>query len=245
MFSVRSSPFNSRARSLYGGWALSGNVAGSTAAQLAAIYANNPGQAAKDQKWASLARKYSTTPADLDSAALIKSVLTRQNIHDWRQDPVWRDRYSQALRHMRSPYMKQPFSAQRRQAIWSRFRNIPWENITAADRAWIQAATNAPYAGVPSLTGVADAANFSTGNTVARLGYRRPAAIAEDIAWQLPAAAGGPAAALDFMNPLQAAQQAAQQAGQAAAAAAAAAQQAGQAAQQVGDMVDEAGGGGN
>ena len=213
MFSVRSSPFNSRARSLYGGWALSGNVAGSTAAQLAAIYANNPGQVAKDQKWASMARKYSTTPADLNSAALIKSVLTRQNIHDWRQDPVWRERYSLALRHMRSPYMKQPFSAQRRQAIWSRFSNIPWENITAADRAWLQAATNAPYAGVPSLTGVDDAANFSTGATVNRLGYRRPAAIAEDIAWALPDAdAAAAPAALAFMSPLRAAQQAARQA---------------------------------
>lgn len=205
MFSVRSSPFNSRARSLYGGWALTDGVAGSTAAQLAAHYATHPGQAAKDQKWASLARKYSTNRAERDNAALIKSVLTREQIQNWRENPTWKRLYSQAMKHMRSPYMKQPFSATRRQSIWDRFTAIPWGNMSAADRAWIQAATNAPYAGVPLLTDVEDAPNFNTGDTVLRLGYRRPAPAPEAIEWRLPNVMVGPAPQLAFMDPIEAA----------------------------------------
>lgn len=155
MFSVSASPFNSRARQLYGGWA---DVAApadyrNNYQTLRAWYGQNPAAWYRDSKWANMAIKYSPNRADLALAKLIKRA-GKDQMERWRADQDWREGYAAALASMRSPVQRRKLTPEEKYRTWATFSQIPFENPTASARAWLSLATKGPYTSAPRVRGL-------------------------------------------------------------------------------------------
>lgn len=152
MFSVGATPFNSRRRQLYGGWANVYAPANSTVESLKAYYADNPSAFAYDSKWANMALKYSDDRADIEKARLIKKA-SYQMLKEWRKIPGWGDSYNVVQARFRTAARKPPLSTGKRKAAWLTFRDyIPQEDLSEAQAQWLSFAGNAPYTSVPTTT---------------------------------------------------------------------------------------------
>ena len=155
MFSVPSSPYNSRARQIYGGWtdvAAPRDFRGDYQT-LRGWYALNPAGWYRDSKWANMAIKYSPNREDLALAKLIKKA-GKDQMKRWREDADWRAGYAAALASMRSPVVRRPLSNIEKYRLWATFGEIPFNNPTASDRAWLSLATKGPYTSVPRVDGI-------------------------------------------------------------------------------------------
>lgn len=156
MFSVSSSPYNSRARQLYGGWA---NVAAPEASRgsyltLRQYYATHPNAWYRDSKWASMAIKYSPSRDDLALAKLIKKA-GKDQMEGWRSNLAWREGYAAAMARMRSPVTRRKMTDLEKQRTWLTFtQRVPYGKPTALGRAWLSLATKGPYSAPPAVTGI-------------------------------------------------------------------------------------------
>lgn len=193
MFSVGASPYNSRARQLYGGlaggdavsdvyggWALS-LPAGSrgTADAIRAYYQAHPAEYAADAKWASLAGRYSNTRADRTIAKAIREAVKRTQVKDWK-DTVegWREAYLNSRRSMKPAAFRRRFNPTDKANIWNAVSRMPWGDAASEnERMFLSLATRAPYSSAPVVPGMPDAA--LTGLTTGAYTTELPAQIAE------------------------------------------------------------------
>lgn len=155
MFSVGASPFNSRARQLYGGWteiAAPEDYRGNYQT-LRAWYGQNPAAWYRDSKWANMAIKYSPNRADLALAKIIKKA-GKDQMERWRADQDWREGYAAALASMRSPVSRRKLTPEEKFRTWETFKGIPFENPSASSRAWLSLATKGPYTSPPRVRGL-------------------------------------------------------------------------------------------
>lgn len=155
MFSVSASPFNSRARQLYGGWA---GVAAPEASRgsyqaLRQYYSTHPNSWYRDSKWASMAIKYSPYRNDLSLAKLIKKA-GKDQMETWRGNSAWREGYAAAMANMRSPVQRRKMNDTEKLRTWLTFtQRVPYTRPTAAGRTWLSLATKGPYTSPPAVAG--------------------------------------------------------------------------------------------
>lgn len=159
MFSVGATPFNSRKRQLYGGWA-SGVNKESTEQAAVKAWEDSPAQFVRDTKWASMAEKYAFDPDDRDNALRIrgfsKGFLSAKRAAAKSGDGAalsWLSGYNSANRLIRSPYKLSSLSPTAKDAIWAKFQGLPWnpDGLADADRMFLQLANRAPFGSAPAL----------------------------------------------------------------------------------------------
>lgn len=159
MFSVGATPFNSRKRQLYGGWA-SGVNAASTEAAVLKSWEDSPAQFVRDTKWASMAERYAFDPDDRDNAVRIrgfsKGFLSAKRAAAKTGDGAalsWLSGYNSANRLIRSPYKMSSLSPTAKDAIWAKFQGLAWnpQGLADADRMFLQLANRAPFGSAPTL----------------------------------------------------------------------------------------------
>lgn len=164
MFSVGASPFNSRGRAVYGGWAPNPYT---KEKQYRDLWGSEPEEYVQDVKWADLASKYAYLPDEVDQAALIresaKGVLKQVRAAAKKNDRnaiIWLDRYRKAMKNLRSPFVASRLGYEARGKIWDAFKALPWSNeFSDSQRLWLALAKNAPYGAAPALP---DGVNFGT-----------------------------------------------------------------------------------
>lgn len=156
MFSVGASPFNSRKRAVYGGWAPNPY---DTAKAYREFWGGEPEEYVQDVKWADLAQKYAYLPADLDRAKLIreaaKNVLKTVRAKAKQNDQnalYWMARYRKAMKNLRSPFIASRLGTDARDKIWNAFQKLDWsDDFDDSQRLWLAMAKNAPYGAAPAL----------------------------------------------------------------------------------------------
>ena len=160
MFSVSASPFNSRARSLYGGWTASANASSLDEDALRDFYgtAQNAPTMYQDSKWANIIMRFSRDGEKRLLAKKIKAA-TKNMLKTWREDAAWKKGYRDALKAMRSPYKRMPLSDRQRAAIVSTFEGIPDDTKSPGELAWMSALSRAPFVANPQLPGVSPIGN--------------------------------------------------------------------------------------
>lgn len=186
MFSVGASPFNSRKRAVYGGWAP--NVFPG-AAGYSSYWDTRPTQYVQDVKWADLAQKYAYLPGDIDRASLIreaaKGLLKAKRAKAKEGDDaavLWLDGYRKAMKNLRSPYVASRLSYTNRDKIWKAFQDLDWnDEFTDSQRLWLAMAKNAPYGATPGLP---DGVNFGAlpgvDTFVTARSYAKPSKLSSD-----------------------------------------------------------------
>ena len=186
MFSVGASPYNSRKRAVYGGWAPN-NLPDADA--FGRAWDTAPLDYVQDVKWADLAQKYAYLPAELDRAAIIRDAakgvlkLKREAAKGGDRDAViWMDGYKKAMKNLRSPFTASRLSYANRDAIWSAFQKMPWsDKFTDSQRLWLAMAKNAPYGAAPGLPAGTNFGDLPGVNTfVTQRSYSRPAKLGSD-----------------------------------------------------------------
>lgn len=181
MFSVGASPFNSRARQLYGGLvggdalgdvyggdALSdvyggiarnyqGDLTDSTA--MKNYYTENPAKYAEDAKWAALASRFSAERADRLAAKAIRSVMKREVVKAMKQNEDWKKNYLLSRAGMRSKYFRPRLTPRAKASIWNTVKRIPWNTArtTERERLFLNMLTRAPYTSKPDAPIMPDA----------------------------------------------------------------------------------------
>ena len=190
MFSVSSSPYNSRSRQLwggdagsevYGGWAR--NIPGAdlaTATQIRDYYQANPAEYAADAKWAALAARYSNSRADRIAAKAIRDAVKRETVKNWKTNVEgWRQAYLDSRRGMRPKAFRQRLTPTQKANIWRTVGLIPWntERTSENDRMFLSLAAHAPFSGAPVVPNMPAAA--LTGLTTGRYVSELPDAISE------------------------------------------------------------------
>lgn len=169
MFSVSASPFNSRRRQLYGGWAASAAYNAPSAALYQGV--NLADDYARDAKYAAMAARFSTDPAVRASArsfrSATKGLLARQRAAAKRGDPTaiaWVKAYNAARAAWASTYTRPPLSPAQKNTIFDAFTQMSTEP-DAAQRAWLSLASRAPYTSTPAAQGITedDLALLTTG----------------------------------------------------------------------------------
>ena len=193
MFSVGASPYNSRARQLYGGlaggdavgdvyggWALSlPEGSRGTPAAIRAYYAEHPAQYAADAKWAALAGRYSNSRADRNVAKAIREAVKRTQVKAWKDaSEDWRTAYLTSRRSMRPSAFRRRFTPTTKANIWNVVSRMPWgSDASENERMFLSLATRAPYSSAPTVPGMPAAAldGLTTGAYTTEL----PAEIAE------------------------------------------------------------------
>lgn len=160
MFSVSASPFNSRARSLYGGWTASANASSLDENALRDFYgtAANAPTMYQDSKWANIIMRFSRDGNKRLLAKKIKAA-TKNMLKTWREDAAWKKGYRDALKAMRSPYKRMPLSDEQRAAIVSTFESIDDDTKVPGELAWMSALSRAPFVANPMLPGVSTIGN--------------------------------------------------------------------------------------
>lgn len=193
MFSVGASPYNSRARQLYGGlaggdavsdvyggWALN-LPAGSrgTADAIRAYYQANPAAYAADAKWAALAGRYSNTRADREIAKAIRAAVKRTTVKDWKDTVAdWRENYLTARRSMRPAAFRRRLTPTEKANIWKVISDTPWGvDASENERMFLSLATRAPYSSAPNVPGMP--ARALSGLTTGAYTTELPATIAD------------------------------------------------------------------
>ena len=151
MFSVPASPYNSRARALYGGWANTHAGDADTVDTLRAYYASHPASYYYDSKWATFAQRFAPDVASVKRAKLIKAA-GKGMLPVWRQNPNWREGYAAALAGKRTTYRRPSFNELQKRRLWNTFQNIPFET-DAAQNLWLSLATKSPYTSQPAVPG--------------------------------------------------------------------------------------------
>lgn len=174
MFSVSASPFNSPARSLYGGWASSAAPRDlQNVRDLSAYYATHPTDAYRDSKWATIALKYSTDSTTRARARFIKEALKKEVVKQIRRaNPDWGPAWNRAMKYARSPYARKQMTPADRQRIFTLFEAMEWPKLRESDRAAISFMTAAPYA--PPTSTIAGLNDALTTEYVNRKNYRLP-----------------------------------------------------------------------
>lgn len=172
MFSVGASPFNSRARQLYGGLvggdALSdvyGGIARNYQGDLAdsdemkQYYTDNPAKYAEDAKWAAMASRFSSERADRLAAKAIRSVMKREVVKAMKQDEDWKKAYLLSRAGMRSKYFRPRLTPRAKASIWNTVKRIPWntDRTTDRERLFLAMLSRAPYTSKPSAAIMPDA----------------------------------------------------------------------------------------
>lgn len=193
MFSVGASPYNSRARQLYGGlaggdavsdvyggWAL--NIPADsrgTADAIRTYYQANPAAYAADAKWASLAARYSNSRADRTIAKAIRDAVKRTNVSNWKNTVEgWRDAYLTSRRSMKPAAFRRRFTPSAKANIWNTISRMPWgDDASENERMFLSLATRAPYSARPDVPRMPAAA--LTGLTTGAYTSELPAEIAE------------------------------------------------------------------
>lgn len=193
MFSVGASPYNSRARQLYGGlaggdavsdvyggWAL--NIPADsrgTADAIRAYYRGHPAAYAADAKWAALASRYSNERADRELAKAIRAAVKRTTVKTWKDTVAdWRDNYLTSRRSMRPAAFRRRLTPTAKANIWKVISDTPWgNNASENERMFLSLATRAPYSSAPDVPGMSAAAlqGLTTGAYTTEL----PATIAD------------------------------------------------------------------
>lgn len=193
MFSVGASPYNSRARQLYGGlaggdavsdvyggWALSLPAdSRGTADAIRAYYQANPAAYAADAKWASLAGRYSNSRAERNVAKAIREAVKRATVKDWK-DTVegWRDAYLTSRRSMKPAAFRRRFTPSAKANIWNAISRMPWgDEASENERMFLSLATRAPYSTAPDVPRMP--ARALNGLTTGAYTTELPATIAE------------------------------------------------------------------
>ena len=223
MFSVGASPFNSRGRQIYGGWAAAAR-AGMKPEDLQAGYRGDALNFFKDSKWASMAERYSLNPADRELASLIRKAsngvlkAARQQAKNGDMAAVrWLMAYNSAAGKVRNKYRLSSLSPTQRQAIFNRFASIPWNNTDDGQpdslRMWFAMANRAPFERIPAIPegigAVPDTANFVLQNPAyalpAKLSATEKLALArarygDALALGLPSSEGSGAQAQAYYN---------------------------------------------
>ena len=174
MFSVGASPYNSRARQLYGGlaggdavsdvyggWALSIPAASQgTPAAIRAYYQAHPAEYAADAKWAALAGRYSNSRAERNIAKAIREAVKRTQVSDWKNTVQgWRQAYLDSRRAMKPTQFRRRLTPAQKASIWNTVSLMPWgDNASENERMYLSLATRAPYSSAPSVPGMPGAA---------------------------------------------------------------------------------------
>ena len=160
MFSVSASPFNSCARSLYGGWTQSGNANAMNEAALRAYYGSVAGAPTMygDSKWANIILRFSRDAQKRLIAKKIKAA-TKDQLKLWRQNADWRKAYNATLARMRSPYRRTALDPAKKAAIVAQFENIDAAHLTPGELTWMSALSRVPFVANPMLPGVTAAGN--------------------------------------------------------------------------------------
>lgn len=170
MFSVSASPFNSAARSLYGGWNPTDQALdpSSTIFNLQALYSKDGPSTYRDAKWAELALKYAADPLTRARAKRIKAAQKKM-LATWKKDLVWKDAYYKAIKAIRNPYKRQSVPAETKAKLWQLFLETPWDaDLPAKSKAAIAALSDGPFTGEPNITNLAPevAKMLTTGATI-------------------------------------------------------------------------------
>lgn len=160
MFSVSASPFNSYARSLYGGWTQSANANAMDAEALRGFYGTpaNAGTMYGDSKWANVILRFSKDAKKRLIAKKIKAA-TKDMMKRWRANETWRKNYNLALAAMRSPYKRTSLNDKKRAGIVAEFESLQPDTMGAAGRAWLSALSRVPFVADPRLPGVSAEGN--------------------------------------------------------------------------------------
>ena len=154
MFSVSANPFNSRARSLYGGWTASPDAQSLDIEKLNAFY-GSPDNAAtmfRDSRWANIIMRFSKDAQRRMVAKKIKAA-THKMLTDWRKNELWKRNYNLAMASVRSPYRRKSLDDLKKAAIVANFESIDAPYDTG-ELAWMSALSRVPFVANPELPGV-------------------------------------------------------------------------------------------
>lgn len=168
MFSVGASPYNSRARQLYGGLAggdALGDVYGGFAANIPynaatglptgdveAYYKDNPAEYAQDAKWANLALRFSDKRTDRILAKAIKEKMKRDVIKALKKDADWKKKFLASRALMRPEYFRKHLTADQKGDIWAAIKAMEWgEDASPRDRLFLSMLSRAPYTSTPGV----------------------------------------------------------------------------------------------
>lgn len=177
MFSVGASPYNSRARQLYGGLAggdaiddvyggdAIGDVYGGFAATIphsaetglpegdvVAYYRDNPANYAQDAKWANLALRFSPNRLERILAKAIKEKMKRDQIKTLKQNADWKKKFLAARALMRPTYFRKHLDGDQKGDIWAAIDAMKWgKRASDRDKLYLSMLSRAPYTSPPGV----------------------------------------------------------------------------------------------